>query len=303
VTKAADCAGGGWYSEVGAGPNHSWIRSHIRDLDAPVYTNYPNTVYGVRPNGDILCYRHDGYTNGAPHWAGPTVVGTGAGGFTQLFTGSGAIYGLSPDGTLRWYRHDAFATCGGRAADWTAPGGKVVATGWTNLAKAFGMPGTTPGTGGVIYTIDTSGNLRWQRHNGYATGAGPESPSAWSGGTIVGTGWNGFTKVFPGENGEIYAVTAQGELREYFHLGWQDGTVRWAGPRRVGVGWSGYGQIVSGIDGVIYGVNPAGELVWFKHTGHVQGRVRWEGPYTVGTGWQSFTRLMVHSFKPPRPIG
>ena len=307
VMKAADCKGGGWYSEVGAGPNHSWIRSQIPDLDAPVFTNYPNAVYGMQPDGQLQCYRHDGYTNGAPYWAGPTLVGTGFNGFSQLFSGSGALYGLSPDGTLRWYRHDAFATCGGRASDWTAPGGKVVRTGWNDITNAFGMPGTTPGTGGVIYTIDTAGNLRWYRHNGYATGAGEEAASAWSGGTIVGTGWNSFTKVFPGENGEIYTVTTKGELLEYFHLGWQDGSTQWAGPRRVRAsGWAGYSQIASGIDGVIYAVTPAGELIWFKHTGHPRStktlrgaRSAMEGPYTVNTGWQTFTRLIVHSFKTP----
>jgi hypothetical protein len=300
VMKAANCGGGGWYSEVGAGPNHTWVRSHIPDLDAPIATDYTNTVYALTANGDIECYRHAGYTNGAPRWVGPSVVGTGAGGFSQLFMASGAMYGVQPDGSILWYRHDGFAHCGTTVSDWTAPEGKLVGTGWTNLANAFGMTGTRPGTGGVMYTIDTAGNLRWVRHLGWANGG--DTGADWQGGTIVGTGWNGFRHVFGGEDGHIYAIDAQGQLFEYFHLGWLDGSASWAGPHLISVGWTGYPEVTGSLDGVIYGVNDAGHLIWFEHLGHQTGTVAWEGPFTQGADWDRYTRVMVHSFRPPTSL-
>jgi hypothetical protein len=60
VLKAANCNGGGWYSEVGAGPNHTWIRSHIPDLDAPVYSRYAPTPSAWPPTATSRAHRYGG---------------------------------------------------------------------------------------------------------------------------------------------------------------------------------------------------------------------------------------------------
>jgi len=44
--------------------------------------------------------------SGSMRWSGPEQVGTGWGGFAQLYSaGNGVIYGLATDGKLSYYRH------------------------------------------------------------------------------------------------------------------------------------------------------------------------------------------------------
>lgn len=147
------------------------------------------SLYGIDTHGNLYCYQHTGYFTGAAVWQYGTIVGTGWGGFTQVFSGSGVIYGITGSGQLLWYRHDGFDTCDGTSTAGAWEGAKVVGGGWGGFKQVFA------GADGVIYAIDGSGNLFWYRHDGYLTGAGAYTPGAWEGPKRVGTGW-GFNKVF-----------------------------------------------------------------------------------------------------------
>jgi hypothetical protein len=65
-------------------------------------------------------------------------------------------------------------------------GAKAVGIGWGDFKQVFS------GGNGVIYAIAADGTLNWYRHNGYATGAGLETPGAWEGAKNVGHGWGDF---------------------------------------------------------------------------------------------------------------
>ena len=63
----------------------------------------------------------------------------------------------------------------------------------------------------AIYGIDSGGDLRWYRHNGWADGS-----ARWiagGGGNNVGGGWNIYSTVFSGGNGVIYGITPEGDLQ------------------------------------------------------------------------------------------
>lgn len=206
------------------------------------------------------------------------------------------IYAVTNAGTLLWFRHEGQRDGTFR---WSSNEGKDVGHGWGGFSTVFS------GGDGIIYAIEESsrdprtgarigGNLLWYRHDGSADGS---FRWAASGGKIVGRGWNGFTHVFSGGGGVIYALRGTGELLWYRHEGRDDGTFRWTHSqgRVVGGGWRikqalfGANRIFSGgNEGVIYALMDNGDLMWFKHEGYSDGTDRWlsEEGSKVGNGWQ-----------------
>jgi len=200
------------------------------------------------------------------------------------------IYIVDPDGQLRWARHNGALRGDGleTAGAWVGP--RPVGRGWGGLEAAFG------GGGATIYAVGTDGVLKWFRHNGFNTGEGLESPSAWQGPKDVGRGWEGLEHVFPGGNGIIYTIAGDGILRWLKHNGLRSGVgletpSAWEGPKDVGRGWGGLRHVFSlGVDGIIYTISDDGILRWFKHNGYRTGAGletpgAWEGPKDVGRGW------------------
>ncbi len=171
-----------------------------------VFSGGGAAVYGVRPDGTLLWYGHDGCFDGSPNWREPRQVGTGWNGFKAIFSGGEyVVYGIQPDGTLLWYRHNGAAN-GGDVTTWSGP--VPVGSGWQSFAKVFS------GGQGVIFTIGTDGVLTRHDHRGYASGTpdwGPQSP--------IGTGWNGFQKVVAGPDGVFYVFTRDGRILWYCYRG------------------------------------------------------------------------------------
>lgn len=99
---------------------------------------------------------------------------------------------------------------------------------------------------------------------------------------LVGTGWNAFPFVFPGRGNVIYAVTKEGVLKRWTHLGattlefkWQDSGIP------VAEGFGDFKRGLGGMGSVIYGVHNSGDLFWFKDVG-----TGLEGPKLVGSGFK-----------------
>ncbi|MFJ8596611.1 tachylectin-related carbohydrate-binding protein [Streptomyces sp. NPDC093598] len=95
--------------------------------------------YGIKPDGDLQWYRHDGWKKGTAHWtagAGGNRISGGWDIYDKVFSGGeGVIYGIKPDGDLQWYRHDGWKK---GTAHWTAgAGGNRISGGWDIYDKVF----------------------------------------------------------------------------------------------------------------------------------------------------------------------
>jgi hypothetical protein len=206
-----------------------------------VYSVEEEVSSPVSVSGNLLWYRHTGWSNGVQGIQGPQQVGTGWQGFKSVFaTSDGIIYAIQPDGKLLWYRHSGFFT-GVQGIQ----GPQQVGTGWANFKSVFAT------SDGIIYAIQPDGKLLWYRHSNYQTGTG-----GFAGPQQVGTGWANFKSVFATRSGVIYAIQPDGKLLWYYHQGWQNGTQSWAGPVQVGTGWANFKSVFATSNGIIYGINP-----------------------------------------------
>jgi hypothetical protein len=272
----------------------------------------PAFVYGVSGLADdgliqLHCYRHNGYLTGTPAWQYGVRLQRNIL-FEPMFSGGGTIYSVDgASGVLYQYRHDDFNTCGPLLAF------AVHTSAWWQQRMRedtfFSMASSVPGVGVPIYAIGEDGDLYWYYHACVATGGNELDPGCWSGGWSVGIGWGGFKQVIPGGDGVIYALTVEGRLLWYRHIGYLTGggleEGAWVGGHEVHPGFGIYRQIVSVKDGIIYGVRAyTGQLDWWRHHGWAQGTPSavpgsWEGPYPIGTGWNSFDRIFLRSPSAP----
>ena len=136
---------------------------------------------------------------------------------------------------LLWFRHTGFAD--GRA-EWEGP--IPLTAGWSNYEQVFS------GGNGVIYTVGADGILKWNRHDGYRTGATRMAARKKRGQRMA----RGFSAVFSAGNGIIYAISPDGLLRWYRHNGYADGRGfespnAWQGRSDVGHGWNAFMNVVA----------------------------------------------------------
>ncbi len=161
-----------------------------------------------------------------------------------------------------------------------------IGTGWSGLT-------VFSGGNGVIYTIDSAGQLHWYHDQNHAVGGGANWAAA--SGAVIGTGWGGFAQVVTNGGGVIYALDRSGNLHWYRYLG-SNGSISWASNSGavIGSGWGGFSRIVAGGDGIIYALDSSGNLRWYMHADPFRGSATWAngGNGTIiGTGWQTFSGL------------
>ncbi|WES66018.1 tachylectin-related carbohydrate-binding protein [Microbacter sp. GSS18] len=283
ILYAADSAGSlGWYRHLarlsgdatfanggnervlarGHGPGSGWAElTHV-------ISGGDGVLYGVKPDGSLVWYRHEGWQTGDATFAnggnervlarghGP---GSGWAALTHVISGGdGVLYGVKPDGSLVWYRHEGWqtgdATFANGGNERVLARGRGPGSGWAALTHVIS------GGDGVLYGVKPDGSLVWYRHEGWQTGDATFA------------------------NGGNERVLARGR-----------------GP---GSGWAALTHVISGGDGVLYGVKPDGSLVWYRHEGWQTGdatfanggneRVlaRGRGP---GSGWAALTHVAVAS--------
>jgi hypothetical protein len=257
--------------------------------------DFPLFIYGIKPDGRLTWYRHNGYLagGGLESWgAGPVEVGHGWGDALHAFAAEkGIIYAVAPNGELRWYRHNGYTT-GGGLETWEPQDSdyKVVGSGWAGFKHIFW------GGDGIIYAVTPGGELRWYRHYGYQTGGGLETWHS-SGYKTVGQGWGHYLHLFSGGRGIIYAVHPDGELRWFKHNGYLsgEGLETWepqdTGFKKVGSSWHTFKQVFWAGDGIIYGIKENGDLRWYRHDEYLTGSADWSGNKSVGRGWQNFNHV------------
>jgi Tachylectin/Trypsin len=218
-----------------------------------------NSVYALTNDGHLLWYQHQGFNDGTFAWKGPVEVGKGWT-FTKIFSGGeGIVYALQADGSLLWYRHGGYAN-GGGPETWTGP--KAVGSGWGQFKDVFSNGQ------GAIYAVRPNGDLLLYQHNGFATG-----DANWERERIVSSGWQGvqqinpaarrvlgvsptksggwqnFRQIIPAGGGVILAITEDGKLLWYKHLGLTRSVSfarlkeTWEGPVQIGSGWVGFKKV------------------------------------------------------------
>ena len=144
------------------------------------------------------------------------------------------LYGVGENGDLYWYFHRG-AHDG--SASWANRGQRlrVGGPGWNEGLRVF--KGNPHGVEGVIYRVDSRGDLYWYRHTGSTDGSFNWSNGA--SGVKVGNGWNDAASAFSGGDGVIYALKRDGNLYWYNHTGYASGAVTWSSPagNQIGTGW------------------------------------------------------------------
>lgn len=192
------------------------------------------------------------------------------------------IYGIGDNGDLYWYFHQGAHN---GSALWANRGQKVkVGNGWNEGRMVF--KGHPHGSDGVIYRVDSRGDLYWYNHRGHATGS-----QNWIEGRKVGSGWQDARMGFAAGNGVVYLVHKNGDLYWYRHQGYGNGSAVWANGgtgKKVGAGWGNARLGFAGGNGSVYLVHKNGDLYWYRHLGQADGSFSWANnaqPTKVGSGW------------------
>ena len=124
------------------------------------------------------------------------------------------------------------------------------------------------GSDGVVYFIETNGDLYWIRD----TGSGFGKPAR------VGNGWTGNRQVTSAGQGFIYVLTQAGDLHWYHHKAYLTGAFDWEGPSTVATGWQRYNRIVANPNGVIVAIRNDGADLY---------------------QWTGYNHLVVNGSNPP----
>jgi hypothetical protein len=199
-----------------------------------------NVLYAVKRDNSILWYRHDGAEAGAFHWPPPRTVAAAYPSTAQYIAGGrGDMFRVTRESDgLRTYRALSVLRHPG-VEDGTGAFGRaeVVTSDWPKYESVFGGPN------GVIYGIDVEGRLFWHRWLGGKRLVGPFQ---------VGTGWNGFARVFATEGGFLFGVYPNGEMLAYnltnSHTEHPLPPI-WKGPVRIpGTHWNGQRALIPILD-------------------------------------------------------
>lgn len=235
-------------------------------------------MYHVDASAQLRRWSFASPLDGTPGWT-QQMIGTDWSGLNVVSGGDGTLYTVDQSGNLRWYSDGNYAAGGGSA--WNSASGSVIATGWNMYSKVFS------GGGGVLYAVDSVGDLHWFRDlamNGTTSWA-PGS------GDVIGNGFDTPTLIFAGGSGVIYAVTSSGALDWYRHLDPTGGSVSWANSgyaAQIGTGWSGFTQMASMGGGILMARDSTGTVWWYRDADPLGGTATWANQgvgIAEGTGW------------------
>ena len=213
-------------------------------------------LYRVNGKGNLVRYVHDA-SGEFVDYSGQE-IGWGWGGLRRIMAvRDHGLYTVDSGGALRYYHHNS-------AGSWDDSNGRVIGSGWAH-------PWVGAGRFGQLYAINSGGDLLYYEHDGAFAwtrtakkiGGGWSAQGVFTGGTNclylvnaagelryyyhddslgwvkqnlgIGTGWGGLSPLGSSGNGEIYAVTSDGNLLFYRH----DTSKRFlsGSGRTIGWGW------------------------------------------------------------------
>ncbi len=188
-------------------------------------------VYKINSQGALTWFKHQGVASGSLEWETSKNINLNFDGRQVFAAGGGILYRLDNSGDLYWYKHLGYQT-GEKLWANNGKGIKVndaTNTKWPEAQQVFA------GGDGVIYLIDRSGTLYWQKHLGYTDGT-----PRWSELKKIATGWNNLQHIFCAGDGIIYALNNDGVLLWQKHEGVASGAALWAkggAASKVASGW------------------------------------------------------------------
>jgi hypothetical protein len=94
------------------------------------------TLYGIKPDGDLLFYRHTEPYNGVVNFiVSGALIGSGWNSFDHVFTGDdGSIYGIQANGNIRYYKYTGQYD---GSPFWPVSNKLIGNFGWNLLPKVF----------------------------------------------------------------------------------------------------------------------------------------------------------------------
>jgi hypothetical protein len=174
---------------------------NLRDVISGGYVTHTtgtpgSTFYTIDGYGQLRWHMYLGVPGEGGRWAvhSGNQIGTDWDAFRYVTAGpDGVLYGIDSSGAMRWYRY-LWPHYGGNQG-WHANSGAVVGQGWyggtygyqTVQSAGVGAGDRFRDTGG-LYMVDRDGNLRWNKHLGWADGT-PSWQLPTGGGRVIGTGW------------------------------------------------------------------------------------------------------------------
>lgn len=220
-----------------------------------VLGTYDRVVYAFSDDDTVRWYHQDDVSRGPAGWGEPRTVrpecqfpsldedrksyiNGGGGSFyiDRTYIDRSYTEGIRYKRSIELITHPDPSNGSGTFGD-----SSLVLADWPRYVTVFG------GGQGVIYGIDSAGDLYWHRHTSWPRpGAGFEGP------TKIGNGWNGFTHVFALDAGFIAGVYPSGEMLLYHFQQWRTGPGNaarvWHGPVRVpGTQWRGFQAFVPSV--------------------------------------------------------
>ncbi len=188
-------------------------------------------IYAVQADGLLVYYRHSGWLTGSGVWSngGGLVIGDGWQQFkTVLASEDGQLFGITQDGEARWYKR-LFTEVATGAGSWHPNSGASVLTGLEGFPRMFG------GFDGVLYGVDTDGDLHWFKYQG-GDGSTEWHPKS---GEVIGSGWKQYYALWAGPNGVIFGIRQGSSLLHWWrYLGASDNWAHGGAPRVIGSGFS-----------------------------------------------------------------
>jgi hypothetical protein len=181
------------YRDMNAGDPYSWDGPKQVgtgwDVFSHVFSMGGGVLYGVRPDGEVFWYRHEGFATGEPKWSEALGVASGWQGLSHVVAaGDGIILAVGADGSLYQFRHLDWTS--GRSIDSEGRAGGPAAL--PDLSGHVNRLGTVPSAGisGQGPTNASRSVVGSGTASGYAFGA-----PHWSGPEKLGSGWFQFESI------------------------------------------------------------------------------------------------------------
>ncbi|GLZ30160.1 hypothetical protein Lesp02_23500 [Lentzea sp. NBRC 105346] len=240
-------------------------------------------VYPCDAAGDLYLFEHEAPTNGAFTWGESYQIGGGWLG--RVLAGpSGWMFGITTGGELRLLHYNGTRWDG-------FPGGgeyKVLGQGWSYTA-ANTRNRISVDEDGVLYTLDTSGNLKAHYYN--------FAKNQWAvQGALLDTGLTQYNAIVATSKGVVYMRTTAGAMFRYHIDFWSGTNPTWVRPvAQVTTGWQNLKNISSPGGEVFYAVDSStGNLLWHSYNPVTKKWASTAGN-VIGTGWNNEQDVVAQS--------